>query len=177
MISRNINWKKIIISSNVSTGHPRSTAGIPMNNFTVLGSCITLSIALYVVYRRLNPLPPPGTYKCIPSGLDKYRCVAVGLSFPPGPQGNPILGHLNTDIYDIALLDEWRKKYGKFQQSLIGCPWLLGTLGDIVSVNVLGTRNVILYTQELVTEFFERRSKIYSDRPPQPMLQLYVRYL
>jgi hypothetical protein len=42
--------------------------------------------------------------------------------------------------------------------------------GDLVYVNVLGTSIAFVNSEELVSELFEKRSSIYSDRPQLPML-------
>lgn len=42
---------------------------------------------------------------------------------------------------------------------------IISTLGDIVSVNLLGQPMVILNSAEIASELLEKRSAIYSDRP------------
>ncbi|KIJ54070.1 hypothetical protein M422DRAFT_241328 [Sphaerobolus stellatus SS14] len=85
----------------------------------------------------MNPRPPKG-----------YR-------FPPGPQGNPIIGHLGKDVYDLYLLRQWRKEYG-----------------DIISFDILGNRYVFIFSRSIASDLFEKRSSNYSDRHPQPMIRL-----
>ena len=46
--------------------------------------------------------------------------------------------------------------------------------GDLVYLNVLGTRFVYVNSFEAAWELFERRSSLYSDRPDQPMMSLFV---
>jgi hypothetical protein len=43
------------------------------------------------------------------------------------------------------------------------------TLGDIVYGYALGQHVIILNSRKAVTELFEKRSQIYSDRPLLPM--------
>ena len=49
--------------------------------------------------------------------------------------------------------------------------------GDIICLNVLGQRFVILNSLEVITDLFEKRSSNYSDRMHMTMLtELYVSY-
>ncbi|KAF8514704.1 cytochrome P450 [Hysterangium stoloniferum] len=87
--------------------------------------------------------------------LLRQRRVPKGLSLPPGPPGYPIIGNL----FDLPKSLEW-KTYKDWAQSY----------GDLVYVNVLGTPIAFVNSKELVSELFEKRSSIYSDRPQLPML-------
>ncbi|KAF8514691.1 cytochrome P450 [Hysterangium stoloniferum] len=77
-----------------------------------------------------------------------YRRVPKGLSLPPGPPGYPIIGNL----FDVPKSSNGRH------------------IRDLVYVNVLGTPIAFVNSKELVSELFEKRSSIYSDRPQLPML-------
>ncbi|KAF8523968.1 cytochrome P450 [Hysterangium stoloniferum] len=85
----------------------------------------------------------------------RRRRLPKGLRLPPGPPGYPIIGNL----LDLPKRHEW-KTYKDWAN----------TYGDIVYVNVLGTSMAFVNSQELVTELFEKRSSIYNDRYPLPML-------
>ncbi|KAJ7488871.1 cytochrome P450 [Mycena latifolia] len=69
---------------------------------------------------------------------------------PPGPPGDPVLGHLRYMPSDQTALvfHEWSKKYG-----------------DVMYLSVLGRPMIILDTYEAAVDLLDKRSAIYSDRP------------
>ncbi|TFK50343.1 cytochrome P450 [Heliocybe sulcata] len=77
------------------------------------------------------------------------------LPFPPGPKGLPLLGNL----LDLPLEDqhltfhEWSKQYR-----------------DIMHVDVLGQHIIILDSLQKASDFFDKKSSIYSSRSRMPML-------
>ncbi|PPQ73991.1 hypothetical protein CVT24_012480 [Panaeolus cyanescens] len=75
---------------------------------------------------------------------------------PPGPRGYPVIGSLleapKLEDEPWRVYDEWKKKYG-----------------DIIYFEVLGQPFLILGSLEVAQDLFERRSAIYSSRPPLPM--------
>ncbi|KAK7442489.1 hypothetical protein VKT23_016087 [Stygiomarasmius scandens] len=76
---------------------------------------------------------------------------------PPGPRGLPIIGNLLDVPSSFEWLEymKWSRKYNS----------------DIVSFTVAGSSTIILNSQDAVTELMEKRSRIYSSRPPAPMIQ------
>ncbi|KAN0118658.1 Cytochrome P450 [Russula decolorans] len=78
------------------------------------------------------------------------------LPFPPGPKGLPILGNALDMPRENPWLTYWQ--WGKKCNS------------DIVHANSLGTHVIVLNSAKAVRELFEKRSSIYSDRPPLPSL-------
>ncbi|CAI6093863.1 unnamed protein product [Clonostachys chloroleuca] len=73
------------------------------------------------------------------------------LSLPPGPPGEPILGHLRiipTDNPEYAYM-EWSKEYGS----------------DILSFNVLGQTVVVLNSVRVASDLLDKRGANYCDRP------------
>ncbi|THU98377.1 cytochrome P450 [Dendrothele bispora CBS 962.96] len=76
---------------------------------------------------------------------------------PPGPRGLPIIGNLLNGPPDFPWLafSKWSEKYNS----------------DIVSFTIAGTTTVVLNSQEAAAELVEKRSRIYSSRPPAPMLR------
>jgi hypothetical protein len=82
------------------------------------------------------------------------------LPLPPGPRPLPLIGNLLDMPREQAWLTyrAWTKQYG-----------------DIVYVEALGQKLVILGDAATVTDLFEHRSAVYSDRPITPMMKLYVR--
>nr|BAL05150.1 cytochrome P450 [Phanerodontia chrysosporium] len=85
------------------------------------------------------------------------RCVRTRLPYPPGPPEDPIIGHLrqmpnNDEAAEVWY--RWAKQYG-----------------DVMSLNVLGKRLVILSSEEAATELLEKRSSKYADRPRFPIFE------
>jgi hypothetical protein len=88
------------------------------------------------------------------------RKPSSGLPLPPGPKPLPLIGNLldMPQEKDWKTFHEWSERYG-----------------DIVYVEALGSRIVILGSADVITELFERRSAIYSDRPTSAMaIDMYV---
>ncbi|KAH9938481.1 cytochrome P450 [Fomitopsis serialis] len=86
-----------------------------------------------------------------------YRFVKTRRQapFPPGPRGWPIIGN----VLDIPTEYQW-KTFAQW-----GEKW-----GDIMSVNVLGQRMVIINSARTAVEVLDRKSSIYSDRPHMVMI-------
>jgi len=80
-----------------------------------------------------------------------------GLSFPPGPKGRLFLGGLDlmASVYNPEMQVRWFQKYG-----------------DLVSINILGTRLIFVNSSKIAHELFEKRSSVYSDRFSQTMLKM-----
>lgn len=80
-----------------------------------------------------------------------YRRKTRGCSLPPGPEGEPILGHLriipasNPEYYYQQL----SKKLGS----------------DILSFNVLGQPVIVLNSVEAAVDLLDKRGANYCDRP------------
>ncbi|GJE90601.1 cytochrome P450 [Phanerochaete sordida] len=80
----------------------------------------------------------------------RHRSRASKLSFPPGPWEVPLFGN----IFNLDL----------------SCPWDLFTrwksdYGNLVGLNILGTRVIILNSHESIVDLLEKRGNIYSHRP------------
>ena len=104
-------------------------------------------------------------------GLNEYP---TGLRLPPGPPRLPLIGNA-LDIpkhYEWETYAKWAKKYGKIlsQLSVNVVFRSKDTLGEIFSLDVLGTPMIFLNSRRLVYECFERRSSLYSDRTTLPMV-------
>ncbi|KAF8501281.1 cytochrome P450 [Hysterangium stoloniferum] len=82
--------------------------------------------------------------------LDRRR-----LRLPPGPPRRLLVGNVG----DLPSSREWRT-YEKWAEQY----------GDLVYLNVLGTSLLFVNSNDLARELFEKRSKIYSDRPTLIML-------
>ncbi|KAG2035024.1 cytochrome P450 [Suillus americanus] len=79
------------------------------------------------------------------------RKSSSNLSFPPGPKGLPILGNL-LDLNDSQL-------WVSFSQ------WA-STHGNVMYCKLFGQQIIVLQSQEAAKALLERRSSVYSDRPP-----------
>ncbi|KAF9524344.1 hypothetical protein CPB83DRAFT_773892 [Crepidotus variabilis] len=78
------------------------------------------------------------------------------LPLPPGPKGLPLIGNLK----DLPSGFEWQT-YHKWSRDLNS---------DIIYINAAGQTIIVLDTAEAVTELFEKKSSIYSDRARMPMI-------
>lgn len=80
-----------------------------------------------------------------------YKRKSRGLPLPPGPDGEPILGHLriipasNPEYY----YQEISKELGS----------------DILSFNVLGQPVIVLNSVEAAVDLLDKRGANYCDRP------------
>ncbi|KAG1808629.1 cytochrome P450 [Suillus subaureus] len=79
------------------------------------------------------------------------RKSSSNISFPPGPKGLPMLGNL-LDLNDSQL-------WVSFSQ------WA-STHGNVMYCKLFGQQIVVLQSHEVAKALLERRSSIYSDRPP-----------
>ncbi|THH18493.1 hypothetical protein EW146_g2521 [Bondarzewia mesenterica] len=79
-----------------------------------------------------------------------------GLPYPPGPKGRLILGNaLEMPVQRPWLkFAEWSREYG-----------------DIISLNILGRRIVVISSAKTANEIFDQRSAKYSSRVSMPMIQ------
>ncbi|KDQ55455.1 hypothetical protein JAAARDRAFT_180898 [Jaapia argillacea MUCL 33604] len=80
-----------------------------------------------------------------------------GLPYPPGPKQLPIIGNARDIPQQSPWLTytEWGKKYG-----------------DIMHVQAFGSHVVIVNSERVAVDLFEKRSKIYSDRIMGKMTEL-----
>ncbi|KAI0264161.1 CyP450 monooxygenase [Gloeopeniophorella convolvens] len=80
------------------------------------------------------------------------RRTRRNLPYPPGPKRWPIIGNL----LDLPSRDEWitYKKWSDEYGS------------DIVHVDAAGTHIVVVNSEKAANELFDKRSSVYSDRPP-----------
>jgi hypothetical protein len=92
----------------------------------------------------------------------KRRAASRSLPLPPGPKPLPLIGNL-LDIptsMEWLTYQAWNERYG-----------------DVVYVEALGKKIIILGSATAVNDLMERRSSVYSDRPNFVMQnELYVIY-
>ncbi|KAJ7136247.1 hypothetical protein C8R46DRAFT_1047693 [Mycena filopes] len=76
---------------------------------------------------------------------------------PPGPPKDPFIGHLRYMPSEDAglVFHQWAKLYG-----------------DVMQLEVVGQRTIILDTRQAATDLLDKRSSIYSDGPEFPLYTL-----
>ena len=101
------------------------------------------------------------------------------LRLPPGPKGWPILGNLFDfpTTNQAGIFHKLAAQYG--MPSTLCCDSDTGMklklcVGDITHFKVLGQHIIVLNTLNADQELLDKRSAIYSDRPPFIMSELYV---
>lgn len=85
----------------------------------------------------------------------KRQTARRSLPLPPGPKPLPLIGNL----LDIPQKKEWLT-YNSWNEQY----------GDVVYIEALGQKIVILGSATAVNDLMERRSAVYSDRPGALML-------
>lgn len=109
---------------------PFNYVSSPGLSIVVLVLCFTFFIAIRNRYQR--------------HGADK-------LPLPPGPPGEPLLGHLRVIPADFSerAYDRWSREYKS----------------DILSFRILNQRIIVINSVQAAQELLNRRGINYSDRP------------
>jgi len=96
-------------------------------------------------------------------------------SYPPGPEPQLLIGNLlefpTKDVANVYI--EWGKKYNS-ELNELPRPFLIIWLyvGSVLYASALGSHVVVLNKLEDALELFERRARIYSDRPEYALQKL-----
>ncbi|KAJ7648325.1 cytochrome P450 [Mycena polygramma] len=78
------------------------------------------------------------------------------LPLPPGPKKLPLIGNL----YDLPSERQWETYLD----------WSKQFNSDVIHLDVAGTSIIVLSSMEAAKELLDKRSLLYSDRAPSPML-------
>ncbi|KAJ7750432.1 cytochrome P450 [Mycena maculata] len=84
-----------------------------------------------------------------------FRRRSRGLPYPPGPTPSRVF----ENLFDLPINHSWLT-YDKWHRAY----------GDVVHIKVFGTSLIIVGSMKAASEFFDKRAKIYSDRPRAPMI-------
>ena len=99
--------------------------------------------------------------------------TAKDVALPPGPPAEPLIGHLRviptTD--QAEFYHEMRKRYGEILFAVRNDRSSNLHAGDVLYFHALGRSIVVLNSVEAAVDLLEKRSLIYSDRPPLVMLE------
>lgn len=112
--------------------------------------------------------------------LKKYFSVDAasnfqGLPLPPGPKQWPIIGNLFDAPQSKPWITFrlWGRTYGMCIIRIFPCILINITCqGDIISFRIFHETFIVLNSRKIAVDLFEKRSRIYSDRPDNPLLKL-----
>ncbi|KAI0352607.1 CyP450 monooxygenase [Trametes cingulata] len=87
----------------------------------------------------------------------KFAKRSLGFPLPPGPRGLPLIGNM----FDLPQVKPW-----------LGYRNLRRTYGDVVQLQVPGSRLIVLSNADDALELLEKRSANTSDRTQSPITEL-----
>lgn len=107
-----------------------------------------------------------------------FRLRKPRLPHPPSPPAHPILGNLKAlpKEYNEDAYRKLAEKYGVYRCFLFSLTVVLdfGFSGGIVYLNIMGKPTVIINSEKVANDLLDKRSVIYSDRPPLPFHHMFV---
>lgn len=110
---------------------------------------------------------------------DLLKRNVKSLSYPPGPKPKFLIGNaLDFPKGDAGrVFAEWGKRYNStLLPSIIArdSPLTLIISGDILHAGAFGNHVVVINSFKIAEEIFERRAKLYNDRPVIPIVEVCV---
>lgn len=92
---------------------------------------------------------------------------------PPGPPGEPIIGHLRIVPIESPeyAFQRWSKEYGERRHKILLSKNVdtyhryVSESGDVIHFNMIGQHVVVLNSVQASVELLEKRGAKYSDRP------------
>jgi hypothetical protein len=98
------------------------------------------------------------------------------LPYPPGPKPKLLIGNaLDFPKGDAGrVFAEWGKRYNSavYLSVILGDALLNHTVGDILHASAFGNHVVVINSLKLAEEIFERRARLYNDRPVIPIVEV-----
>lgn len=88
-------------------------------------------------------------------------------SLPPGPPPKPFIGnYLDVPKKEAwKKYSQWKELYGQSKSAMPLKAHSMVQTGNLVYVNILGNKILVLNDMESMRELLEKRSQKYSDRP------------
>lgn len=102
---------------------------------------------------------------------------------PPGPPPDFLIGNLRLVLQHARELErpvraetfhKWAQTYGRSRSVFIGFESSRTFAGDVMYLDVLGRKLLILDSLQAINDLLDKRSAIYSDRPEMAVFNLFV---
>ena len=146
--------------------------------------CTAVALSYRVMSFSLLALPdllslPPLFFLIVAAKLayNFLKGNVKSLSYPPGPKPKFLIGNaLDFPKGDAGrVFADWGKKYNStLWPSMIARDSPLIISGDILYASAFGNHVVVINSLKVAEEIFERRAKLYNDRPVIPIVEVCV---